>query len=80
VRREPGPVWFALAMGAGTAVIYLLGVMQLVLIARFSMNQAVTVGVLPFLIGDALKIGVAVLITVQLRSRLGAHEWKILRG
>jgi biotin transport system substrate-specific component len=80
MRREPGPAWFALAMGAGTVVIYLLGVIQLILIARFSMNQAITVGVLPFLIGDALKIGVAVLITMKLRSRLGVHELKIMRG
>jgi biotin transport system substrate-specific component len=74
LRRDPGPIWLGLAMVGGTAVIYLLGVMQLILIAKFSVNQAITVGVLPFLIGDAIKIGVAVLITVKLRGRLGYHE------
>jgi biotin transport system substrate-specific component len=74
LRRDPGPIWLGLAMVGGTAVIYLLGVMQLILVARFSINQAMSVGVLPFLIGDALKIGVAVLITVKLRGRLGTHE------
>lgn len=74
LRRDPGPVWLGFAMVGGTAVIYLLGVTQLMLVARFSINQAISVGVLPFLIGDAVKIGVAVLITVKLRGRLGIHE------
>jgi biotin transport system substrate-specific component len=80
LRKAPGPVLLGFAMAAGTAVIYLLGVIQLMLVARFSMNQAVTVGVLPFLIGDALKIGVAVLVTVKLRGRLGGHELGSMRG
>jgi biotin transport system substrate-specific component len=79
-KKDPGPVWLTVAMSSGTVVIYILGVMQLILIARFSINQAITVGVFPFLIGDALKIGVAVLITVKLRSRLGADELKGMRG
>ena len=74
LRSEPGPVWLAGAMVAGTAVIYLLGVIQLMLVAKFSMNQALTVGVLPFLIGDGLKMAVAVLITIKLRGRLGSHD------
>jgi biotin transport system substrate-specific component len=80
LKKDPGPVWLGSAMVGGTAVIYLLGVMQLVLIAKFSVHQAIAVGVLPFLIGDALKIGVAVLITMKLRRRLGGHEWQIMRG
>jgi biotin transport system substrate-specific component len=80
LKKDPGPVWFAFAMSSGTVVIYILGVMQLILIARFSMNQAITVGVFPFLIGDALKIGGAVLIAVKLRSRLGSGELRGMRG
>lgn len=71
LRKNPGPVWLGFAMICGTAVIYLLGVMQLMLVARFSINQAIYAGVLPFLIGDAIKIGVAVLLTVKLKGRLG---------
>jgi biotin transport system substrate-specific component len=67
-------------MSSGTVVIYILGVMQLILIARFSINQAIAVGVFPFLIGDALKIGGAVLVAVKLKSRLGADELKGMRG
>ena len=69
-KKEPGPVWIAVAMVAGTAVIYLLGVLQLIIIAKLSMDKAVTVGVLPFLIGDALKIAAATLITVKLKDRV----------
>jgi biotin transport system substrate-specific component len=80
MKKTPGPVWFVFALGAGTVVIYLLGVIQLILIARFSIYQAITVGVLPFLIGDALKVGLAIFITMKLRSRLGLHELEIMRG
>jgi len=58
-------------MVIGTAVIYLFGVIQLSLIARLSIDKAITVGVLPFLIGDTLKIAVAALIAVKIRDRVG---------
>ena len=74
IKKGPGPVWVALAMIAGTAVIYLFGVLQLMIIAKLSMDKAVTVGVLPFLIGDALKIAAAVLITVKLRDRVRIRD------
>jgi len=73
LRNNPGPVWLILSMAAGTAVIYLLGVLQLILVARFSVHQAIIVGVFPFLIGDALKVGVAVLITLKVRAS-GIHR------
>jgi biotin transport system substrate-specific component len=72
--KTPGPVWIGFAMVTGTAVLYLLGVIQLILVARFSVTQAIAVGVLPFLIGDAVKIVVAVLLTLKLRGRLGIRE------
>jgi len=68
LRKDPGPAWLASAMIGGTTVIYLLGVSQLTLVARFSVRQAIAVGVLPFLIGDALKISLAVFITKKLRN------------
>lgn len=67
-RNDPGALWLGLSMAAGTGVIYLLGVLQLMLVARFSLHQAVAVGVLPFLIGDGLKIGVALFLTLRLRK------------
>jgi biotin transport system substrate-specific component len=50
------------AMVAGLIMIYLLGVIQLSAAAQMSIQQAVTVGVLPFLIGDAMKISAALIV------------------
>ncbi|MCL7416089.1 MAG: biotin transporter BioY [ANME-2 cluster archaeon] len=52
------------AMIAGLFVIYLFGVVQLSFIANMSIQQAVAVGMVPFLIGDAIKI-IAVLIVAD---------------
>ncbi len=69
-RRDPGLVWVVFAMLAGTAVVYALGVLQLVLIGKLSMEKAAAVGVLPFLPGDALKIAAASVITLKVRDRI----------
>jgi len=41
------------------------------LIARLSIDKAITVGALPFLMGDTLKIAVSALIAVKIRDRVG---------
>jgi len=70
IKKAPGLIWIASALVAGTCVIYLLGVLQLMIIAKLPMDKAITVGVLPFLIGDALKIAAAAFITMKLRGRV----------
>ncbi len=59
-----------LAMIAGTLVIYLFGVAWLQVVTGMSIAKAVAVGMLPFLIGDALKIAAAVPIARALRPML----------
>jgi biotin transport system substrate-specific component len=54
-------------MVLGTAVIYTLGVSWLKVWTHMSLEKAVATGVLPFLIGDALKIAAAVPIARALR-------------
>ena len=49
-----------LAMIGATLVIYSLGVAWLVQSTQMSFSKGLAVGMYPFLIGDALKIGVAV--------------------
>jgi biotin transport system substrate-specific component len=56
-----------LAMLAGTLVIYAFGVAWLKVVTGMSVSKAVAVGMLPFLIGDALKIAAAVPIAKTLR-------------
>ena len=48
-------------------MIYLMGVIQLSAAAQISIQQAVAVGVLPFLIGDAIKIAAALIVADRIR-------------
>lgn len=48
-----------LMMVVGNVVIYVFGASFLALYLGIGLGQAVTLGVLPFLVGDAVKIGVA---------------------
>jgi biotin transport system substrate-specific component len=69
-RAKPGLVWIVLAMLVGTAVVYTLGVTQLVLIGELSVEKALAVGVLPFLPGDVLKIAAAAVITMKVKDKI----------
>ena len=51
------------AMIAGLATIYLLGVAQLSVVAGLSIPQSVVIGVLPFLIGDSIKLVAALIVS-----------------
>lgn len=69
VQRLPGrALLLGLATLLGTVLIFLGGASQLTLLtgdARLAIEQ----GVLPFLVGDILKVVVAVLIALRLRNR-----------
>ena len=69
LKKTPGFVWTAAALVAGTAVIYVLGVAQLSLVAKISVNKAISVGVLPFLIGDVVKILAAAYVVKRVRPK-----------
>lgn len=69
-KKKPGLIWNLFSMVAGLIVIYAFGVIQLSFVAKFSINKSISVGVLPFLIGDALKIIVAALITLKIRDKI----------
>lgn len=56
------PVSAALLMVVGNLVIYSLGVGGLVLLAGMAPSMAITAGVAPFLLADALKISLAALL------------------
>jgi len=55
----------AVFMTAGLVLIYALGVAQLCFVAELSLIKAITVGMLPFLIGDILKIAAAAYIAAR---------------
>ena len=69
-RKESGLVWITISLVVGNLVIYALGVMQLSLVAHLSIVKALLLGVVPFLIGDLLKIVAAALISLKLRNNI----------
>lgn len=68
--KNPSFFTIMLSMAAGTIPVYVLGTLQLSLVAKLSMGKAVGVGVLPFLIGDGIKIVVAAALSLQVRGAL----------
>ncbi len=60
-----------IALGAaGTAVLYLTGTAWYCIVTGSGIGAAITVCVLPFLPGDALKIAACAVLTLSLRRRL----------
>lgn len=57
----------ALYIGIGLVIIYALGVAQLTLVGKLELLQAITLGVLPFIPGDLLKLAVAAHIATRYR-------------
>lgn len=56
---DRGALRTAGTMAVGTAVIYAIGVPYLALATDMSLGQAVAAGLVPFLVGDALKAALA---------------------
>lgn len=70
--RRPSQV--AGVMLIGNAVIYVLGATGLALVLGLSPTAAIAAGVTPFLIGDALKIAVAVALVPAAWKLVGRNE------
>jgi biotin transport system substrate-specific component len=74
LRQKPGLIWLIGAMSAGIALVYALGLLQLMIVARLSFAKALAVGLLPPLPGDILKIIVAALICLKVRGHLRLRQ------
>ena len=66
-------VWDAIAMILASMVIYGLGVSWLKISTGMDWSKAVTVGMLPFLLGDVLKIVAAVVVARAARPMIGHY-------
>ncbi|MFI5339451.1 MAG: biotin transporter BioY [Candidatus Methylomirabilales bacterium] len=55
LRRDPGFQWILLSMAAGSLVVYACGVFWLAWSLGLSLPSAIAQGMLPFLVGDAVK-------------------------
>lgn len=70
LRRDPGVFWLMGAITAGMIVVYTLGIIQLMIVAKLSFLKAVSVGLFPPLPGDAAKIIAASLICRKIRRHI----------
>lgn len=59
-----------LAMGAGVIACYGMGTLWLMLVGHMGARAAVSIGVLPFVLGDAAKVFVANLLARRLKNAL----------
>ena len=71
---------FILLSIIGLVVIYLLGVTQLKYVLNFTWNQAYAAGIKPFIVLDILKIIVAGMVVIPLRSALLKSNLLPFRG
>jgi biotin transport system substrate-specific component len=69
-KKTPGFAWLVFSMAVGLLVIYSVGVLQLSVVAKLSLEKALAVGVLPFLPGDVLKIIAAAMVTLKTRNKV----------
>ena len=69
--------WFVVVMGIATvfvvlvliiALCYLLGTVWFMVVTGWTLGKALTACVFPFLPGDALKIALAVILSMRLRK------------
>ncbi len=71
IERHPERRWMCLlGMVLGTLVLYLFGTAWLAYQAQLSFTAALAVGVIPFIVGDMAKIGIALFVGPQIRKRL----------
>jgi len=70
LHRQPTAPRIAGSFLLGTAIIYTLGILQLSQWMNGDLQHAVVVGVLPFIVGDGLKVAVATAVATRLRHVL----------
>ena len=68
--KDAGALRILLALVAGILVIYMAGAAQLALLTGSTLAQAFRNGVLPFALGDAAELLVAMALAIRLRPRI----------
>ena len=70
LKKEKNIFYYFLAGIIGTLILYIIGITQLSLVTGIGIKKAITVGMLPFLPGDILKIIAASFIASKLRTAI----------
>jgi len=68
LKKEKNIFYYFLAGVIGTIILYIIGITQLSLVTGIGIKKAITVGMLPFLPGDILKVIAASFIASKLRT------------
>jgi biotin transport system substrate-specific component len=66
LRKNPGLLWYMMAMAAGTLAIYGCGLAQLTLVLHMPFETAFIIGVLAFVPGDIIKVIIAAFVARKL--------------
>lgn len=67
IKENPSFAWILASIIVGTAAIYVLGVIQLSLWLGTSIEAAISLGILPFLVGDSVKMLMASSAALKIR-------------
>ncbi|MDD3655878.1 MAG: biotin transporter BioY [Atribacterota bacterium] len=74
-KLKEASIWSYFTVGLlGAFIIYLTGVIQLLIITRIGIKEAVLVGAIPFLPGDCLKVIIASFLALRLKSVVSLPE------
>ncbi len=73
-RAKGNMVWEVLAVILGVISIYAVGVPWLKMVTRMSWTQSLMIGVVPFLVGDALKASAALILARAVRPILNRQR------
>ncbi len=65
--------YFAIGL-LGILIIYIVGVTQLTIITDIGIKEAIIVGVIPFLLGDCLKVMAASFLAIRINSVVSLSE------
>lgn len=69
-RPQAGVFWSAAAILVGDLVIYGIGTVQLAMVAHLSPGKAILIGVVPFLIPEAIKLIAAAVLSSRLKTAM----------
>ena len=71
LKKRANQKWFyPLLMIIGTIVLYSIGTIWLVIYSNYEVSKALMVAVVPFLLGDTLKIALASIASIRIRPLL----------
>jgi len=70
MKKRAGLLWLLLAMLVGHVFIYVLGIAQLMVVAKLDLAKAIAIGLAPTIPGGVIKIVAAALVCLKVRDHI----------